>query len=110
MPMKDSWKWFKGRVEQLLERPGVFIAKGGTTSPIKLGPSDISKENIIAFYKKYYQNQGADPRSADFSLSMVCNIYFDAKGESTALCDVDNITQFIHSVFLGKIPLPDAGT
>lgn len=48
---KDSWKWLKGEVEELLERLGVFLPKGGTTSPVKLGPSDLSPENIITFYK-----------------------------------------------------------
>jgi hypothetical protein len=67
-------------------------------------------ENVEEQYGKYLQYQGDAPRCADFSISMVCNIYFDAKGQSTAKCDVDKITQYIESRFLGKFPLLNAGT
>lgn len=66
--------------------------------------------NMEEYYGKYLQNQGQSDRCADFSLSMICNIYFEAKGESTARCNVDLITMFIQSIVHGKFPWKNGGT
>jgi hypothetical protein len=68
---------------------------------------DIDLEKIFG---KYHQAQGDSARCADFSLSMVCNIFFDSRGESTERCTVDKITKFLEAILFGKFPWEGGGT
>jgi hypothetical protein len=69
-----------------------------------IGILNLPPQTIEEYFSKYHQYQGDSSRCADFSLSMVCNIFFDGKGESTAKCDVDKITKYLESIMIGKFP------
>jgi len=97
--LNDFWKWLKGEAAAVLSAIAVLVPKR-----ILLGPPELTPENIIAFFSPYQKYQGDSSRCADFSLSMVCNIFYDAKGESTSRCDVDKITQYLESIKVGKFP------
>jgi len=66
--------------------------------------------DLEALYGNYHQHQLFPDGCADFSLSMVCNIYYGSRGESTERCDVDKITQYLESIFVGKFPWEYGGT
>jgi len=55
--------------------------------------------NIEEYYRNYHQHQGPTTHCADFSISMVCNIYYDKKIESASRCEVGKITAFLDRYF-----------
>lgn len=65
-----------------------------------------SLPSLEEIFGKYHQNQGDTTHCGDYSLSMVCNIYYDRRGESTSRCEVGNITDFLDKFFL-RFPAPD---
>jgi uncharacterized protein YukE len=95
-------------VEQINSWDLLIQNLGGLIS--KPGPNPFLDIDIEALFGKYHQNQGNSARCADFSLSMVCNIYCDTRGESTARCDVDKITKYLEAVLIGKFPGEGGGT
>jgi hypothetical protein len=49
-------------------------------------------------YSPFYQSQGDTPHCADFSISMVCNIYTSASGIPGEKCGVGNVSSIIDSL------------
>jgi hypothetical protein len=73
------------------------------------GLVSITAAYIEQYFGKYHQNQGPTTHCGDFSLSMVCNIYYDHLGEPTSRCDVANITAFLDKFFWLGFRFPDPG-
>jgi hypothetical protein len=66
---------------------------------VAMSPASIEKS-----IGQYHQNQGDTTHCGDFSLSMVCNIYYDRMGESTSRCEVGKITEFLDLLPIGRFP------
>lgn len=88
--------------EIILQNLGDFIAMPD--------PNPFLNIDFEALYGRFHQNQKTPDGCADYSLSMVCNIYYSARGESTSRCDVNKISEYLEKILIGKFPWENGGT
>jgi hypothetical protein len=81
-----------------------FSLFGASLLGIAEGLVAVSPSSIEEYLRKYHQYQGDTTHCGDFSLSMVCNIFYDRMGESTSRCEVGKITEFLDLLPLGRFP------